>query len=216
MESLEHILCSLFATVGTSLPHTRCLQLRTPSTAARRRSPALPGQTNLRIQPAHGSIPGPAGDKAPCLAGGARGLSARRLSGLRALGMLSAQGGFTALPGLSSNPSSLGGAGVRGAPCSCPPPLTLCCRFPELVTSRSQGHKARRVVFGGKAGRWPHLPSSPRHAAPWVRSVSGVQKQLRRFGLPPARTPGPLWGREQGGGRRRLLGFRSSKWGSEG
>lgn len=59
----------------------------------------------------------------------------------------------------------------------------------------------------GGEGRWTHIPSYAGRAAPLVQSACGVQKQLQRFGLPPVRTPGPLWGWERGGGRRRLLGI---------
>lgn len=76
VESLEHILRSLFATVGTSRPHTRCLQPRAPSWAAWQRPPALPRQMNLCVQPARGSISRTAGTKRP---GPPAGLMARAL-----------------------------------------------------------------------------------------------------------------------------------------
>lgn len=50
VESLEHILRCLFATVGTSRPHTRRLQPGALRQAAQRQPLALPGKTNLGVQ----------------------------------------------------------------------------------------------------------------------------------------------------------------------
>lgn len=102
---------------------------------------------------------------------------------------------------------------MREDPCSCPPPLPLCCRLPKQMTPRSLGHKARCVVVWAEAGRRPHFPSSPGRAAPSIRSLRGVLKQLRGSACPQARTPGPLRGWEWGGGRRRLQGFSHIKGG---
>lgn len=102
--------------------------------------------------------------------------------------------------------TSLGAAGERADPCSCPSPLPLCNRLPELLTFRSPRHKARRVVVWRESERWPHSPSSLRRTAPSAQSVRGLQKQLRRFSLPPARTPGSLWGWEREGGRQATSG----------
>lgn len=143
VESLEHILHSLFATVGTSRPHTRCIQPGAPSWAAGQRSPSHPRQANLDVQTARGSIPGPARDKAPRPVRGAHGWSARRLAGPQAMGMLRASKGQRGLPRPSLPWELLGSARI---PCSCPSPLPLCNRLPELLTFRSPGHKARRVV----------------------------------------------------------------------
>lgn len=198
VESLEHILCSLSATVGTSFPHTLCLQPRAPSRAGRWRPPALPGQANLGIQPARLSIPRPAGDKAPWPAGGAHSLSAWRLSGLRALGMLPSPGGFKELPGPASIPGSLGVAGVHGDPRSCPPPLPLCCRLPELLTSRSPGHKAQRVVVWENG--WTMASSSQLSQA---RSPFGSVSERGAEAAPevrpaPSQDPGPSLGLRAG------------------
>lgn len=79
--------------------------------------PRFPGRRTSVSKPRAAASPGPPGTKHPGPAGGARGLSARRLSGLRALEMLPAPGGFTALPGTTSIPGSRGLAGVSGDPC---------------------------------------------------------------------------------------------------
>nr|KAF6403647.1 hypothetical protein HJG59_010048 [Molossus molossus] len=83
VESLEHILRSFFATVGTSRPHTRCLQPRVPSQAAGWRS-RFPGRrtsvSNLRAA----SSSGQPGTKRPGVPAGPM---------ARALGMLPASRG---------------------------------------------------------------------------------------------------------------------------
>lgn len=179
--------------MGTSRPHVRCLQPEAPSWAALRRPPTLYRQTNLWVQPARGSIFRTAGDKALRPAGGAHGLSARRLAGLQALGMLSTSGSQRALPGVSSTPDSWG---VRG---SLLLPLPLCCRLPELVTFPSLGHKARRVAAWGRR-TMDSYPQLCRARSPFGSvSVRGAEAapEVRPA---PSQDPGPSLG--LGAGRR--------------
>lgn len=128
VESLEHILRSLFATVGTSRPHTRCIQPGAPSWAAGQRSPSHPRQANLDVQTARGSIPGPARDKAPRPVRGAHGWSARRLAGPQAMGMLRASKGQRGLPRPSLPWELLGSARI-------PAPVHRPC--PYVIASQS-------------------------------------------------------------------------------
>lgn len=174
-----------------------------PSRAAWRRPPALPGQTNLCVQPARSSISRTAGDKALRPAGWAHGLSSRRLTGLRVLGMLLISGGQRVFPGASSTPISLGCAGI-------PAPVhsrCFCCRLPELVTFRSLERKAWRMEVLGRVWTMASYPQLSPANSPFGSVNARTQKQLRRFGLPSAGTPGPLWRWEREGDRRRLLGI---------
>ena len=95
------------------------------------------------------------------------------------------------LPGGSSTPIFLGCAGI---PAPSHRPCLYVVASPSWLLSAPWGTKLGVWRFGGEGGRWPRIPSSSGRAAPSVQAVRGVQKQLRRFGLPPARTPSPLWG----------------------
>lgn len=168
--------------------------------------PRFPGQRTSVSKPRAAASPGPPGTKHPGPAGGARGLSARRrLSRLRALGMLPAPGDFTALPQNRQDPGFPGACwGARSPLYSCPSPLPLCCRLPELVTSRSLGHKAQRVAVWEKG---------------WTMASSAQLFQARSPFGSACPQPGPralarVTSREAVAGD--FWGFRASKWGSGG
>lgn len=208
MQSLEHILRSL-ASVGNSRPHTLCLQPGAPSRAPWRRSPVLPEQTNLCVQPVRGSISRTAGDKASRPARRAQGPSARRLAGLRALGMLPTSG---RLPGASCTPISLGNAGMpvpAHRPC-------LCCRLPKLVTFHSLGHKAWRVAVLGRGWTMASYPQLSRARSPFGSVSARGPEGAPEVRPAPSEDPGPLWVWEWG---RRVAGdfwgFRASNGGAE-
>lgn len=143
VESLEHILRSLFATVGTSRPHTRCIQPGAPSWGCRAAvaiaSPAgEPRCPNSARQHPRASE-GQSAQACP------RGSWLERSATCWAAGNGDAAG-LKRPKGAPQTLTSLGAAGERADPCSCPSPLPLCNRLPELLTFRSPGHKARRVV----------------------------------------------------------------------
>lgn len=202
VESLEHILRSFFATVGTSRPHTRRLQLRAPSRAAQRQSRFSGSKPRCPTRVRHP----PRANRGQSAQACPRGLWPER-SGCA--GDAPASIGRRELPRPFSTLTSLGvSVGVRADPCSCPSPLRLFCCLPELLTIRSPSTRLG-VGFGGEAGRWPLLPSSRTLSPLGSVGARGAEAALE-VRPAPSQDPGLSLGLGAG---RRLLGISRIKGG---
>ncbi|XP_038292044.1 dapper homolog 3-like [Canis lupus familiaris] len=150
------------------------------------RPPALPRQADLGIQPARGSIPRPAGDKAPWPAGGAPAGALGDSLGCGRWGCSRPRDALRRSPGPPVPPAVWGLPGRAGPPRACPPPLPPCGRFPEPVTSRSPGHKAQRVAVWEKG--WT-VTSSPQLSR--ARSPLGSARERGAAAAAPEARPAP-------------------------